>query len=385
LQASGRAHCLHQPWFVVAWHVSPSPGRIAVGGELGLADGSAIWDALRAETASVGAGQRVVFDLSAAHRIDGAVMALIVEVRDTLIARGAEVEVAATSPQITAIAHLYGADRAPPTVTPVVKSSPIVRLGKQVATLGSGVRRGIELLGELVAGTFAVIRWPRLGGWRDLGTLIARAGSDGIVIVLVLDFLVGFVMAFQSTRQLQNFGANVYVADIVGIAMTRELAPLITAIIVSGRSGAGFAAELGTMRVSEEIDALHTMGFAPVPFLVVPRVVALAIVAPVLVLLGDIAGIVGGVAVAQLDLGVHPRAFLSELRSVIVPSDIWTGLVKAFVFGIAIAVIGCEQGLATRGAASGVGRSTTTTVVICLFALVGIDTALTMVFRGAGV
>jgi len=134
--------------------------------------------------------------------------------------------------------------------------------------------------------------------------------------------------------------------------------------------------------VSEEIDALQTMGISPVPYLVVPRIVALAIVAPVLALAGDIAGVLGGLAVGKISLGVHPNAYLTELRSVLVLADVWTGLVKSLAFGIAIAIIGCQQGLTTRGAASGVGRSTTTTVVACLFTLVAIDTALTMLFRG---
>ncbi|HEU4726719.1 MAG TPA: ABC transporter permease, partial [Kofleriaceae bacterium] len=192
-------------------------------------------------------------------------------------------------------------------------------------------------------------------------------------------------MAFQSANQLKLYGANVYVADVVGIAVTRELAPLMTAIIICGRSGAAFAAEIGTMRVSEEIDALRTMGFAPVPYLVVPRVLALAIAAPILALLGDLAAIVGGLVVAVTSMELTPRGYLNELRTAVVASDVWTGLVKSVVFGAAIAVIGCQQGLATRGAAAGVGRGTTATVVYCLFTLVVIDTLFTMLFRAVGV
>jgi phospholipid/cholesterol/gamma-HCH transport system permease protein len=139
------------------------------------------------------------------------------------------------------------------------------------------------------------------------------------------------------------------------------------------------------MRVSEEIDALRTMGIAPIPYLVVPRIIALAIAAPVLALAGDIAGVLGGLVVGAMSLDVHPHAYLAELRAVVTAADVWTGLIKSLVFGIAIAIIGCQQGLTTRGAASGVGRSTTTTVVACLFTLVAIDTLLTTVFRGVGV
>jgi phospholipid/cholesterol/gamma-HCH transport system permease protein len=127
------------------------------------------------------------------------------------------------------------------------------------------------------------------------------------------------------------------------------------------------------------------MGIPPIPYLVVPRIIVLAIAAPVLALAGDIAGVLGGLVVGAMSLDVHPRAYVTELRAVVVASDVWTGLVKSIVFGIAIATIGCQQGLTTRGAASGVGRSTTTTVVACLFTLVAIDTLLTAVFRGVGV
>jgi phospholipid/cholesterol/gamma-HCH transport system permease protein len=139
------------------------------------------------------------------------------------------------------------------------------------------------------------------------------------------------------------------------------------------------------MRVSDEIDALRTMGFAPVPYLVVPRVLALVVVAPVLTLLGDVVGVVGGIVVGRASLDITPAGFLSELRTAVEASDVWTGLCKSAAFGATIGLIGCQHGLATRGAASGVGRGTTSTVVTCLFAIVVIDTLFTIVFRRLGV
>jgi phospholipid/cholesterol/gamma-HCH transport system permease protein len=373
---------LHEWDDVTSWQVERGPGRIAISGELRLADATPIWRAL--ETSAAAVGDRVELDLSRAAIIDGAIMALVVDLRAELVARGVGAEITGASERLGAIVHLYGGDRPPPTRQPASRERTIARLGGAVEMAARRFRRWVDFVGELVDGLGAVAHRPSLGGWRELGPLVVRSGADGVPIVLVLNFLVGFVMAFQSTRQLQNYGANLYVADVVGIAMTRELAPLITAIIISGRSGASFAAELGTMRVSEEIDALRTLGIAPVPYLVVPRVIALAIVAPVLALLGDVAGVCGGLVVGTASLEVQPRAYIVELRTAIVASDVWTGLVKCAAFGVAIALIGCQQGLSTRGAASGVGRSTTTTVVACLFTLVAIDTVLTVVFRGAG-
>lgn len=367
---------------MASWQLESDPGRIAFAGELRTADAATVWRALHHHTDQLSRGAAVELDLERVRELDGTVMALFADVRSSLAARGVTAQITKALPRVAELVHLYGADRKlePTPVRP--RPSVVSRIGAGLATAGRNGRRSLEFAGELMRGLGAIVRRPSLGGWRDLGPLLARTGTDGLAIVFVLDFLVGFVMAYQSTRQLETYGANLYVADIVGISMTRELAPLITAIIITGRSGAGFAAELGTMRVSEEIDALQTMGIAPVPYLVVPRIVALAIVAPVLALAGDIAGVLGGLVVGKLSLGVHPNAYLTELRSVLVPADVWTGLLKSFAFGIAIAIIGCQQGLKTRGAASGVGRSTTTTVVVCLFTLVAIDTALTMLFRG---
>lgn len=367
------------------WQIDSSSGRLAIAGELRRADAAAIWRSLRHHIHLLARAPIIEVDLAGASVIDGTVMALLVDLRADLARRGISAQITGASDGIADVVHLYGGDQPPGVVTEPGHASAITRLGAGVAKAATQARRLIEFSGELVRGIAEVIRHPHLGGWRDLGSLIAQTGADGIPIVLVLDFLVGFVMAFQSTRQLETYGANLYVADIVGISMTRELAPLITAIIISGRSGAGFAAELGTMRVSEEIDALRTMGIAPIPYLVVPRIIALAIAAPVLALAGDIAGVLGGLVVGAMSLDVHPHAYLAELRAAVTRSDVWTGLLKSFAFGIAIAVIGCQQGLTTRGAASGVGRSTTTTVVACLFTLVAIDTLLTTVFRGVGV
>src|SRR5439155_9398603 len=145
--------------------------------------------------------------------------------------------------------------------------------------------------------------------------------------------------------------------------------------------GAAYAAQLGTMRVSEEIDALRTMGFRRMSYLVLPRVIALALVAPLVTLLGDVVGVLGGLLVGVTSLDITTAGFLAKVRETVSASDVWTGLVKSVVFGIAIALIGCRQGLATRGAAAGVGRGTTTTIVHCLFAIVVIDTLFTVLFR----
>jgi phospholipid/cholesterol/gamma-HCH transport system permease protein len=357
-----------------AWQVLGSDGRVELVGELRLADAPEIWETLT-ETARATAPH--VIDVSRATVIDGAVMSLLAE-----IMRERPCELVGATPSVAQLAHLYL--EGVPQIPHAPRERPLARVGAALYRFGEWLAEGARFTGELVVATGAVARQRRAAGWRDLPTLIERAGTDALPIVLLLNFLVGFVGAYQSADELRQFGANIYVADIVGLSVTRELSPLITAIIISGRSGAAYAAELGTMRVSEEIDALRTMGIDPHAYLVLPRVVALAIVAPVLTLLGDIAGVLGGCVVGTTSLGITARGFLAELRTMVVASDVWTGLIKSVVFAIAIALIGCRQGLSARGAAAGVGRGTTATVVACLFSIVTIDTIATMIFREFG-
>jgi phospholipid/cholesterol/gamma-HCH transport system permease protein len=202
-----------------------------------------------------------------------------------------------------------------------------------------------------------------------------------VPIVLLINFLVGFVMAFQSAKQLKMFGANIYVADLVGISLTRELAPLMTAIIICGRSGAAFAAELGSMKVNEEVDALRTLGIAPLDWLVVPRIVALILVAPLLTLMADAVGILGGLLVGVISLELTAQGYYIETLHSVHGWDILTGLIKSVVFATAISLVACQQGLAATGGAESVGRRTTASVVTSLFSLVLIDSIFTILFR----
>lgn len=239
----------------------------------------------------------------------------------------------------------------------------------------------LAFLGSMVVVFGAILRRPRTANWRDVAPIMNRSGADAVAIVVLINFLIGVVMGFQSAVQLKQFGANIYVADLVGLSMTRELGPLMTAIIVSGRSGAAFAAELGTMRVSEEIDALRTMGFGPLRFLVFPRVLALLLVVPVLTLIGDFFGLLGGLLVGVVSLDITITGYLNETQRALEVPDVLQGIIKSGVFALAIGLISCQQGLATSGGAEGVGRRTTTSVVSSLFALILIDAAFTMLFH----
>lgn len=361
---------------VAAWDIERVDDRIALSGELRIADGPEIWRALRQLARPT--SKSLDLDITRATMIDGSIMALLVDVRGRIIAHGVRCEILGGDQQLREVVRLFRGDApAVQRLPPPPHVGAINRLGAMAQRAATRSVSFVSFIGDLA------MTWRHLLAInaRSIPALIVRGGADGVPIVVLLNFLLGAVVALQTMQYLRLYGADIYVADVVGISVTREFAPLMTAIILAGRSGAAYAAELGTMRVSEEVDALRTMGFAPVPYLVVPRIIALAIAAPMLTLFGDIVGVLGGVAVGRYSLDVTPNAFFTEMRSAIVTSDVWTGLVKSIAFGALIALIGCRQGLMASGAASGVGRGTTSTVVQGLFAIVIVDTAFTLLFR----
>jgi phospholipid/cholesterol/gamma-HCH transport system permease protein len=206
------------------------------------------------------------------------------------------------------------------------------------------------------------------------------AGVDSLIIVFFVSFFTGIVIAMQSAYQLSRFGANIYVAPMVSIGLARELGPVLTALVVAGRVGAAIAAELGTMKVTEQIEALETMALNPIRFLVVPRFLALLVMLPCLVVFSDIIGIFGGFLVGAFNLHLNPYRYITFSFQFMLWKDVWTGLVKSAVFGIIISLIGCYMGLKTKGGAEGVGKATTLSVVTSFILIILFDCILTGVF-----
>jgi phospholipid/cholesterol/gamma-HCH transport system permease protein len=368
---------------VDAYRIVRDGGTIRVAGDLRMHDASAIWRDLRKETAAVNGN--VVFDLGGVDAADGGVMALLVELRAELTARGLTAELSSANEKVETIVNLYSGHAG------VVKEkrrrpeSVVAQIGRVTLDVKDEAKGILDFVGSMVLAAFALVRHPRAGHWKEIAPLCERTGADAVPIVVLINFLVGFVMAFQSAKQLKMFGANIYVSDLVGISLTRELAPLMTAIIVCGRSGAAFAAEIGSMKVNEEIDALRTLGLTPFGWLVVPRIVALMLVVPFLVLIADFVGIGGGLVVGITDLDLSPQGYVIETLSAVHSWDVITGLIKSVVFAVAIALIACQQGFAASGGAEGVGKRTTSSVVTSLFSLVTIDALFTVFFRVLGV
>ena len=382
------AQRLVRPQKVVPPHpsVAASGNAIQLSGEMRMTDALTIWLALKAAVPKSPPGKRFDIDISDVQSMDGGVMSLLVNLRSELAEKHIQSEIIGGTEKLTELIRLYGGDAEPVKRHKERKAEGFVaHIGRATSEILTEFRHVIAFFGAFVSAAVGVVRHPRTGNLRDIMPLVEKAGADAVPIVLLINFLVGFVMGFQSARQLQSYGANIFVADIVGLAMTRELAPLMTAIIVCGRSGAAFAAELGTMKVSEEIDALASLGLGPLRYLVFPRVLALLIVVPLLTLAGDFVGVLGGLVVGHTSLDIGVTAYLNETHNAVKLWDIGSGLIKSFAYAGAIALIACQQGFATTGGAEGVGQRTTSTVVSSLFAVVLLDALLTILFRVAGV
>lgn len=235
-------------------------------------------------------------------------------------------------------------------------------LGRKTAETAEEISAAMAVLGEAVTAFAVTLFNPRKFRFRDFALAFQRATYDGFAIALGVGLLLGVILAFQSAAALRTFGAEVYVADLLTIGLFRELGPLVTAIILAGRSGSAFAAEIGTMKVNEELDALTTMGLQPVRFLVLPRVLAVIFAMPILTIAAELAGLFGGAVVLQF-MSVPASVYLTHVTSVASEFMISMGLVKSAIFGLLVGLIGCSAGLRTKGTADGVGTAATAAVV----------------------
>jgi phospholipid/cholesterol/gamma-HCH transport system permease protein len=370
--------------FSFALSEEPNGLLVTLRGSITLDEAPALWMRVSELLEVAGGKQRVTIDLSGVDTIDGACMALLVHLRNELKTRATECEFRGSSPSVRRVVELYGGRRRSRARRVRRGRNAVEQVGQATIDVFHEVLSVLDFLGQLVASIWQALKHPRGINFRDAALTMERGGADAVPIVLLINFLIGFVMAYQSALQLRQFGASIYVADLVGVSMTRELGPLMTAIILCGRTGAAFSAELGTMKVSEEVDALRTLGFLPLPYLVVPRILGLVLVAPLLTLLADAVGIAGGLVVGSTMLDITPRAYWVETLSAVKPWDIWSGALKGVVFAGAVALIACQQGLATSGGAEGVGRRTTSAVVTILFVLILLDAVFTILFGALG-
>ena len=261
-----------------------------------------------------------------------------------------------------------------------VPSSNLDGLGRSAEAALEQIVALLGFVGESAVALAGCVAHPVRFRWRPILYNIRSAGFDALPIVGLLSFLLGIVVAYQGADQLRQYGANIFVADLVGLSMLREFAPLITAIIIAGRSGSAYAAQIGTMSVTEEIDAMRTIGIAPLDLLVLPKIFALVIVLPLLTVFADVLGVFGGMIMARAQLGVGFGEFLDRFVKAVSITAYLIGICKAPVFAAIIVVVGCFQGFRTKGGADSVGRQTTRSVVQSIFLVIVADALFSIAF-----
>jgi phospholipid/cholesterol/gamma-HCH transport system permease protein len=255
----------------------------------------------------------------------------------------------------------------------------LVRLGESTLTHTFNIRLMTAFIGSVFLSFLRVLLKLKRLRIEDTLTHIENTGVNAIPIVALISFLLGLIIAFMSSLQLQQFGANIYVASLVALAMVSELGPIMTAIIVAGRTGSAFAAEIGTMKISEEVDALFSMGFDPTLFLVIPRMIAAIVVVPILVLFFDIFAIFGGLVVGVLILKLSPGAYITQTIDSLSLVEITWGFVKSVIFAVLVSWIACLRGFQTKGGAAAVGNAATSAVVSSLFLIILFDSIIAVI------
>lgn len=247
------------------------------------------------------------------------------------------------------------------------------------------VRAIFQFVGECVLGAQQLARYPRKFRWRDCLEEMQQCGAMALPIVSLVSLLVGVTLAYTGAIALRQYGGDIYVADLIGLSMVREMGALMTAVVLSGRTGAAFAATLGNMKANEEIDALETLGIPAVQFLVLPRLIALGVMMPLLALYANALGIVGGILVAYGLMGIPPAAFWVEMLTIVDLSDIMSGVIKAVSFGLIVGLSGCLRGLQADRSAAGVGRAATSAVVTSILLIIIADALFAVLFNALGI
>jgi phospholipid/cholesterol/gamma-HCH transport system permease protein len=260
-----------------------------------------------------------------------------------------------------------------------------IKVADKVLKAWDGVLSLLDFLGQIVVAFGHLIRRRVYFRRDEFMLLLQRCGADAFFLVSLISVLVGIILAFIGATQLKMFGAQIYIANFVGIGMVRAMGAMMTAILMAGRTGASFAAELGLMQTNEEIDALKTLGVAPVEFLVIPRILALVIMMPLLTLYANLMGILGGFIIGISLLSLNPVEYWQHTQSAVTLNNLWIGLIHSFVFGVIIAVAGCYRGIQCQRSAAAVGEATTKAVVSAIISIVIATAIITFVCQVLGV
>jgi phospholipid/cholesterol/gamma-HCH transport system permease protein len=324
---------------------------------------------------------KVVLDMSAISTLDTAGAWLLQRTIRVLEQRGAKVRISGLRSEFNTLLQLIAAHAGMVEHAAPVKLGLLANIGQQAWHSLRGFSGMLAFIGESAIVFLRSLARPQRIRWRPILHNLQTAGFEALPITGLLSFLMGVVIAYQGADQLQRFGANIFIADLVGLSMLRELSPLLTAIIVAGRSGSAYAAQIGTMKISEEVDALRTIGVGPQELLVQPKILALVIALPLLTVYADVAGVLGGMLMANSMLDISYAVFFDRLEEALSLSSFLTGIIKAPVFAVIIALVGCYQGFQAHGSADSVGRQTTVSVVQSIFLVIVADALFSIIFN----
>jgi phospholipid/cholesterol/gamma-HCH transport system permease protein len=311
-------------------------------------------------------------DATRLEYVDDTGIALLFDLQRRERPHGAEVRIENLAPNLAALIQGYNPADFAQTYRPPAAVGITEHVGRATAATLTDVKDIVAFIGECTAAIAGALRHFGSIRWREVVAVASEAGANAVPIILLIGFLMGVIVAFQTALVAKEFGAVIFVVNGVGVAMLRELGPLMTAVVFAGRTGAAFAAQIGTQKVNEEVNAIITFGLDPVRFVVLPRLLAAALVMPLLVVLADIIGVVGG-ALVMLSFDIGLVQYYSQLVEAVDATDFILGLVKAMVFGLVIAAVGCHRGLTTGAGAAAVGRSATSTVVTSIVWIVVLD------------
>ncbi|HVH75063.1 MAG TPA: MlaE family lipid ABC transporter permease subunit [Stellaceae bacterium] len=330
-------------------------------------------------------GRSVTLDLAAVERLDTAGAWLVLRTEHDLAARGNAVEIKNLHAEFAPLlAQLRAGGMLAPARHPRPAHHTLIGFIARIGEITLGLfARGYSILSffglvSITIGT--LVLHPRRLRLTPVVAQMEQTGVNALPIVGLLSFLIGIVLAYQGADQLRRFGAEIYTVDLLGVGVLRELGVLMTAIIIAGRSGSAFTAQIGTMRVNEEVDALRTLGLDPVEVLVTPRLIALLVTLPMLTLFSDFMGLLGGALMAWNSLDITIPQFLAELRYALSNWTFWIGLIKAPFFAVIIALIGCYEGFQVSRSAESVGRLTTLSVVEAIFLVIVVDAGFSILF-----
>lgn len=323
----------------------------------------------------------LVFDCSAVSSLDTVGAWLLHRTMQTLQQRGKNIRLDGLRPEFDALLQLVASRSAHAEPAPSQKTGLLEHIGRRVWRNLEALPDMLAFVGESAVALLRSLAQPRRIRWRAILYNLQSAGFEAMPIVGLLTFLMGVVISYQGSDQLQRFGADIFIVDLVGLSMVRELAPLLTAIIIAGRSGSAYAAQIGTMKITEEIDALRTIGIGAQELLVLPKMLALIIALPLLTVFADMAGIFGGMVMAYSRLDISFIVFLNRLDDAVSLSSFLVGIAKAPVFAAIIALTGCFQGFRVGGSADSVGQQTTVSVVQSIFLVILADALFSIVFN----